>query len=157
MTGGRPASAALTDRQLGDLVRFIARMCLEVERGLRPAAHLLRVMDPATAQRWRHPGHTGRFRAGPVQGHDIGPPHIIRFDHDRVGVTVVTRTHADRWGALTFRLRVRDGRWHVSGLQRLLAGAHYRTRPVATVAADLPPQDLPGSLAKTGGWPPLRR
>jgi hypothetical protein len=123
-----PQSAAdLSDEQLAEIVRFIARCCLETERGLRPPDHLTRLMDHRTARRWQPRGLLGRYRAGPVRPHhDIAPPQLTRLTDDHVIATVITRTSNDRWGALTLRLRVHGGRWHLADLQRLLAAIHYR-------------------------------
>ena len=133
---------SLTDDQLADILRFIARTCLEVERGLRPPGHLLSLMDPAIAHIWAEPGQIGRFRGGPVQPGQIGNPQISRLTDNHVVATVVTRTEGDRWGALTLRLRAQQGRWRVVDLQRLLAVAHYRTGATATVEVAIPADSM---------------
>ncbi len=121
-----------TDAQLADILRFIARTCLEVERGLRPPAHLGSLMDPT--QRCIQPGQLGRFGGGPVQNNHIGQPQISRLTDTHIVATIVTRTEGDRWGALTLKLRAHGGRWRVADFQRLLAVAHYRTPPTTRVA-----------------------
>lgn len=121
-----------TDDQLADILRFVARTCLEVERGLRPPAHLSSLMDPA--QRSIQPGQLGRFGGGPVQNDHIGRPQISRLTDTHIVATVVTRTEGHRWGALTLKLRAHGGRLRVVDLQRLLAVAHYRTPPTTRVA-----------------------
>ncbi len=135
----RPADA--TDAQLITLARYIARLTVEVEAGLRPPDHLTSLMDPPTASRWRqHPELIGRFRAGPVQPGDIGPPHLDRRTPTDVYATVTTRTQPGRWGALTFRLRADDQRWWLTDLQRILAAAHYHNRPARQGPAEpIPP------------------
>lgn len=118
-----------TDDQLADIARFIARTCLEVERGLRPPQHLQSVMNPHVAGLWRRHNSIGRFAGGPVHDADIGTPHLSRINDTAVLATIITRTEGRRWGALTLKLDARRGRWEIAELQRLLAAAHYRTGP----------------------------
>ena len=134
MNSDRPAAPIPTDEQVADILRFIARTCLEVERGLRPPGHLLELMDPDTGLRWSKPGKLGRFHGGPVQDDQIGDPHLTRLGDGEVAATVVTRTEGDRWGAITLRLQADEqGRWRIADLQRLLARSHYRAGPTQTV------------------------
>ena len=132
MTADGARGRVPTDEQVADILRFIARTCLEVERGLRPPAHLESLMDPA--QRCVQPGQLGRFSGGPVQNNHIGKPQISRLTDTHIVATVVTRTEGDRWGALTLKVRAQGGRWRVVDLQRLLAVAHYRTPRTTRVA-----------------------
>ena len=120
-----------TDDELADILRFVARTCLEVERGLRPPAHLTSFMSPV--DRVLQPDQLGRFRGGPVRDGDIGQPQLSRLSDTHIIATVVTRTEGDRWGALSLELRPQEGRWRIAGLQRLLAAAHYRTPPATAV------------------------
>ncbi len=125
--------APLTDHQLADILRFVARICLEVERGLRPRAHLLALMD--RSHRWSQPAQLGRFpRGGPVQDGQIGNPQVSRLTDTHIIATVVTRTEGNRWGALSLRLHAKHDRWRVADVQRLLAATHYVT------AARTPPE-----------------
>lgn len=121
------SGARATDDQLRDIARYLARVCLEVERGLRPPAHLQRFLDPATRGRRQSRNAIGRFRGGPVQPRDIGTPQLSRTADEHLFVTVATSTEAGRWGALSLELRHRSGRWHVVDVQRLLAATHYRS------------------------------
>lgn len=125
--------AAPTDEQLADMARFIARVSLEVERGLRPPDHLTRLMSPATAARLNRPPGIGKFDAGPVLPGHVGSAHVSRVSDRTVFVTVVTRTEGDRWGALAFRLDATEGRWHLAALRRLLPSTHQVVRPVEEV------------------------
>lgn len=146
MTADTTRPAVLTDEQLGDILRFVARTCLEVERGLRPPAHLHALMDPA--QRWAQPPQLGRFRGGPVQDDQIGRPQISRLTDTHIVATVTTRTEANRWGALTLRLRATGARWRVADLHRLLAATHYRTPPTVRAGRDVSPEVLSERLAE---------
>ncbi len=150
MNDERIAAATLTDDQLADVVRFIARICLEVERGLRPPDHLLRLMEPRTAQRWRGKEFIGRFDGGPVQRQDIGLPRLSRLSDDHVMATITTRTQHDRWGALTLRLRSDGRRWKVAEVQRLLAAAHYRTALTSAGSVEVPLEDKLARTAEDG-------
>lgn len=131
MTAGSARPPLPTDDQLADILRFVARTCLEVERGLRPPAHLRSLMHPT--QRGSQPAQLGQFRGGPVQDDHIGHPQISRLTDTHVLATVVTRTEGDRWGALTLRLSAKGGRWHLADLHRLLAATHHLTAPTASV------------------------
>lgn len=135
----------LTDDQLADILRFVARICLEVERGLRPLAHLRSLMDPAL--RRADTGQLGRFpRGGPVQDGQIGHPQFSRLSDTHIVATVVTRTEGNRWGALTLRLRAKDGRWRVADLHRLLAATHYVTAARTAQERVSSPEGLPAHL-----------
>lgn len=127
MIASAPSGPGLSDDQLRILVGYVARVCLEVERGLRPPEHLYRLSAPRADHLRRI--QPGRFRGGAVVARDIGPPEISRLSDGHVLATIVTRTEGSRWGALTLRLRAEHGRWYVADLQRLLAAAHYRTAP----------------------------
>ena len=132
-----------TDDELADILRFVARTCLEVERGLRPPAHLTSFMSPV--DRVLQPDQLGRFRGGPVRDGDIGQPQLSRLSDSHIIATVVTRTEGDRWGALSLELRPQEGRWRIAGLRRLLAVAQYRTPP-ATAVLERP--DGPADVAE---------
>ena len=134
MTTDRAGAGIPTDDQLADILRFVARICLEVERGMRPPAHLRPLMHPA--ERWLQRGQLGHFRGGPVHSGHIGQPQISRLTDAHIFGTVITRTEGDRWGALSIELRGAHGRWRIAGLQRLLARAEYRTPPSARVELD---------------------
>lgn len=145
MTPTPPDPRIPTDDQFADMLRFVARTCLEVERGLRPPAHLTSLMAPS--QRSLQPNQLGRFRGGPVRHDDIGRPQISRLNDAHIVANVVTRTEGERWGALTLELRPQDGRWRIAGLQRLLAVARYRT-PRATAPLEAPTHDRRAHVAE---------
>lgn len=143
MTG--PAAAGEpTDRQLADIVRYLARACLEAERGLRPIQQLTRHMDPSAALRFRGRLTLGRFDGGPIRPVDVGPAHLTRHDDGTVFATVITRTQGRRWAALTLKLRQHNGRYLITDIRRLLA----TTRPSQDRAR--PGAEVP--LATHRGW-----
>ena len=139
MSADRGAVRIATDEQMADILEFIARTCLEVERGLRPPGHLLELMDPDTGLRWSRSGKIGRFHGGPVQDDQLGDPHFTRLGDAEVAATVVTRTEGDRWGALTLQMQADEqGRWRIADLQRLRATTHYRAGPSQTMPPEEP-------------------
>ena len=138
---GRPASMRPTDPQLAEIVGYLARLCLEAERGLRPARQLTRFMDPDAALKFRGRLALGRYDGGPIRPTDVGPPQLTRHADGTVFATVVTRTEGHRWGALTLKLRERDGRVVIADIRRVLAAtrpAPGRVRPVADVPLGIP-------------------
>jgi hypothetical protein len=138
MSDPQPAATGLSDDQLRIVAGYVTRICLEVERGLRPPEHLRGLADPRTAGLWPRSIQTGRFRGGPVVRQDIGPPNVSRVADDHAIATIVTRTERTRWGALTLRLRAEGRRWYVADLQRLLAAGHYRSGPNQTATPEAP-------------------
>lgn len=135
MTG--PASPGPSDRQLADIVGYLARLCLEAERGLRAAKQLTRFMEPDAALRFRGLLALGRYEEGPIRPTDVGPPHLTRHADGTVFATVVTRTEGHRWGALSLKLRERDGRFLIADIRRVLAATRRppgRVRPVEDVS-----------------------
>jgi len=121
MSPGAPREA--TDRQLADMVNYLARLCMEAERGLRPPAQLERYMEPSIALRFDAFVTLGRFHGGPVQPSDLGQSHVARQPDGSVLASVVTRTEGRRWGALCFRLQPHEGLWRVADARRLLANS----------------------------------
>lgn len=128
---------AASDRQLADVVQYLARLCLETERGLRPAGQLTQYMDPAAALRFRALLTLGQFEGGPIHPDDVGTAHLTRHTDGTVFATVVTRTEARRWGALSFKLQEHEGQWRIADIRRLLARSP--TRPGQLLTIDQPP------------------
>lgn len=133
MTTDRTPARVFSDDQVADILQFLARTCLEVERGLRPPDHLASLMDRAAAHRWDQLASLGRFRGGPVHNDQIGRPQVSRLSDTHIVASVSTRTEGNRWGALTLSLRAHKGRWRVADVQRLLAATTYRTTPATPV------------------------
>jgi len=128
------ARRATTDRAVAS---FVAKTCLEIERGLRPPDHLRTFLHPATAEHRQASLKTGHFRGGPAVRQDIGPPHLSRLSPRHAVVTIVTRTEGRRWGALALQFRIHHIKWYVTRLERLLAAAHYRSGPVRAAPIDV--------------------
>jgi hypothetical protein len=133
----------LASRRIGSSptsLNYLARLCLETERGLRPRVHLEPYMDRSTARHFDRFITLGCFPGGPVQAADLGRAHLSRQPDGSVIASVVTRTEGRRWGALSFRLEQRGGRWRVADARRLLANdqkALSRFRPFVAPARTL--------------------
>lgn len=136
MTASRRKATDLTDAELRPVVTYLAKLCLEIERGLRPPDHLQGFVEPRRALRWRDSVAHGRFTGGPVVRQDLGVPQVSRIRPDHAVATIVTRTEGARWGAITLQLRAVDNKWRIAELQRLLAASHYRGGPDSSLADD---------------------
>ncbi len=126
-------SVRATDEQLERFAAFLAKVTLEIERDLRKPELLLEVMPTRTWEQWQRGRLPGKFQGGPVMDADIGTPRIERLSDSRAIANVVTRTDAERWGALTMKLDASTGRWRTASIQRLYAARHYRTGPYPPV------------------------
>jgi hypothetical protein len=130
----------LSDEQLVKIVRGLAALHLEIERGVRDPEVLAERMDPQAHHAW------SRLRraelplpGGVARDTEIGPVHLRRSEHGRVFATVTTPTQTNRWGALTFVLDTHQGRVAIRQIQRLHARGDYgRTSARAT-----PPNQVP--------------
>ena len=123
-----------TTKQLERYAGFLARLVLEVERNLRQPDQLLQFVPLTTWHLWQRGRQAGRFRGGPVQDADIGPPHVQRVSATHALASVTTRTEPDRWGALALRLDAAGGRWQAVSIHRLYVAHHYRGGSIAPVA-----------------------
>jgi hypothetical protein len=130
----------LSDEQLVKIVRGLAALHLEIERGVRDPEVLAERMDPQAHYTWRRLRRAELpLPGGIVRDRDLGPVHLRRSEHGRVFATVTTPTHTNRWGALTFVLDIQQGRVGIRQIQRLHARGDYgRTSPRAT-----PPDEVP--------------
>lgn len=108
------------ERKLRAAVVHVARVYVEVERGLRSPDHLERILARREYQRHRRePPETRHPGTGPVVPDDIGQVHLDRSVPGQVTASVNTRETGDRWGALTIHFRERREGWVVDHLQRL--------------------------------------
>jgi hypothetical protein len=130
----------LSDEQLARIVRGLAALHLEIERGVRDPEVLAERMDPQAHYTW------SRLRraelplpGGVARDTELGPVHLRRSEHGRVFATVTTPTHANRWGALTFVLDLQQGRVAIRQIQRLHARGDYGR----TTARYTPPNEVP--------------
>lgn len=132
------ADRELTDDELAQVVRYVAQLALEVERGLRPPDQLTTVMDPTGLKRWQQRSPRPSFPSRPVVPDDIGPPRVSRPADGRALANVTVRTEPGRWAAVSMSLDVRPGRCRVMDLHRLPATGERRGRRPTDPALGLP-------------------
>lgn len=132
------AERELTDDELAQVVRYVAQLALEVERGLRPPDQLATVMDPTGLKRWQQVSPRPSFPSRPVLPDDIGPPRLSRPGTGRALANVTVRTEPGRWAAVSMSLDVRPGRCRVMDLHRLPATGERRVHRPAERAPDVP-------------------
>jgi hypothetical protein len=130
----------LRDEQLVRIVRGLAALHLEIERGVRDPEVLAERMDPQAHYTWRRLRRAEPpLPGGVARDTELGPVHLRHSEHGRVFATVTTPTQTNRWGALTFVLDIQQGRVAIRQIQRLHARGDYgRTPPRAT-----PPDEVP--------------
>ncbi|WP_052665129.1 hypothetical protein [Nitriliruptor alkaliphilus] len=117
---------APTDLQLEVIVRHIARLHLEIERGLRDPAQLIRLMSPQAELQWQRTRERGgRLPGGPVRDADLGPVQLRRDHEGLVYAAVTTPTQRGRWGALTLVLHAEGRTVSIRQAKRLHAGLDY--------------------------------
>ena len=110
----------LDERRLRTVVYRIARLYLEVERGLRPPDHLKRILGRKEYGRHRRePMETRHHGAGPVIPDDIRGIRIDRNTNGHITASVTAREKGDRWGAITMHLKERREGWVVDHLDRI--------------------------------------
>lgn len=128
-----------TDEQLRAAVSRIARIYLEVERGLRSPDHLKPLMGTrAYDQLRRDPMETRHPGVGPVVPADLGRIVIDRNLPRQVTATVATREFDDRWGGLVIHLQQRRDGWVVDALDRLhRRGLEAEQRPTTVASGDV--------------------
>ena len=117
-----------TDQQLRRVAYSIARMFMEIERGLRPPEHIERVLTKPAYRRFRRMPVPQRFpNSGPVLPTDIRGIHVSRHLPGQVTASMTCREQDDRWGAIVLHLRAprRPGEmWKADQLERLVRSRH---------------------------------
>lgn len=115
-----------TDSQLETIVRHLAKLHLEIERGVRDPHHLTRLMSPPAELLWLRTRERGLpMPGGPARDADVGPVHLRRDAEGVVYATTTTPTRRDRWGALTFVLQADSRTVSIRQATRLHAGLDY--------------------------------
>lgn len=121
-----------TDQQLRRVAYSIARMFMEIERGLRPPEHIERVLTKPAYLRFRRTPLPRRFpNSGPVLPTDIRGIHVSRHLPGQVTASMTCREQDDRWGAIVLHLRAprRPGEtWKADQLERLVNSRHELRR-----------------------------
>ena len=109
-----------TDDQLATMIRHLARLHLEIERGLRPPEQLEPYMTRPAYRRLRGPQGVRFNDPSPATPEDLGSVHLSRPAPDRVLASLTTREQADQHGALAIQLQANpQGRWRITELTRL--------------------------------------
>lgn len=118
------AASELTDQQLRRVAYSIARMFLEIERGLRPPEHMKPVLTQPAYGRFRRVALPPRPAiSGPVLPTDIRGIHVSRHLPGQVTASMTCRESDDRWGALVLHLRApsQPGEtWKADQLERVV-------------------------------------
>lgn len=134
----------LDERRLRTAVYRIARVYLEVERGLRPPDHLKRILGRKEYERHRRePMEIRHHGAGPVIPDDVRGIRIDRSVGGHITASVNAREIGDRWGALTVHLKERRDGWVIDHLDRL----HRRGLDAEQKPTTVEPLDLEGRTA----------
>lgn len=89
------AAPSLTDADLAEAVAELARIYLEVERGLRPRQHLARWLTPDAYLRQHDTRLSRHPDAGPVRNTDVRRVRLCRMSNDRVHAVAVAREDGD--------------------------------------------------------------
>ncbi len=105
---------------------YVARLTLEIKRGLRPPGHLQGLLgDGLLSVKWRRVRPVGGTPAGPVTPADIGTP-VVSAAGDRADASVPINLGGDHgWAALTVRLQRVQERWTITDLTLLQGGRDY--------------------------------
>ena len=118
------AASEPTDQQLRRLAYSIARMFLEIERGLRPPEHIKPVLTQPAYRRFRRVPRPPRPAiSGPVLPTDIRGIHVSRHLSGQVTASMTCRESDDRWGALVLHLRAPSPpgeTWKADQLERVV-------------------------------------
>lgn len=133
----------LTDEQLVVVVRFLARLWVEIARGYRPVAALRRYTTWASYSRLAV--RRGQLHQPPPTFADVRDVHVCRV-HPRGAYATAAirgaRGARGRWDALLLELRAgADGRWIVTDVHQLSDLRHND----GTVTAPPPPGQDPDS------------
>lgn len=130
------------DHDLRVLVLRLARVYLEVERGLRSPDQLRNLLTPHEYRRHRVKPRYNHFpKEGPVVPRDIRGLHLDTSVPGKLSATVTTREHGDRWGELVlhFRRNGDDRTWKADKIERLFrdprAMSHHRHEPTRADAS----------------------
>jgi hypothetical protein len=134
----------ISDDQLEEIIRALARAHLEIERGLRPQDTLAEMMPPSARRAWLASRRAApRLSGGAVDKSDITIAGVERHANGRVYATALTPTHPDRRGAICFVLDVGE-RIRIRQVQRLHPARDYG-RPAPAVP---PPEPLEVQLRR---------
>lgn len=135
-------SRPLDDDTLEQLVRSLARLHLEVERGLRSKDSFARHMPPAAQLPYlRSQTPDSRIPGSTVTDADVRAVRIQTMASGRIYATAVTSTTAGRNGSLCFVLEYRERKVALLQALRLKPRGDY-SRPSPGPSAPPPPDTV---------------
>lgn len=122
-------AAGPDDQQLIRIVQHLAKLHLEIERGVRDPDQLATMMRPEARLAWLRIRPRGRLLpGGPATDADLGAVHLRRTNDGDILASITTPTLPGRRGALTFVLHIERNRITVRQAQRLHPGLDYGRR-----------------------------
>lgn len=126
-------SGVLTVDELRAIVQELAKVHLEIERGLRSKAVLADRMPPAARLPFRR-SHTPQTRlsGGTVTNRDVRRVRVERHDSGRVYASAVTSTNPGQIGSLSFVLQTRDRKVALLQVQRMHPRRDYTRADTST-------------------------
>ncbi|TVR28584.1 MAG: hypothetical protein EA387_00130, partial [Nitriliruptor sp.] len=142
-------SDALTIDELRAIVQELAKVHLEIERGLRSKDVLADRMPPAARLPF-HRSHTPQTRlsGGTVIDDDVRRVRVERHDSGRVYASAVTSTNPGQVGSLSFVLHTRDRKVALLQVQRIHARRDYTRADTSTSQQQPPDQDRQLTIAR---------
>ena len=142
-------SGVLTVDELRAIVQELAKVHLEIERGLRSKAVLADQMPPAARLPFRR-SHTpqARLSGGTVTNRDVRRVRVERHDSGRVYASAVTSTNPGQVGSLSFVLQTRDRKVALLQVQRVHARRDYTRADTATRQQQPPDQGRQLTIAR---------
>ncbi len=135
-------SGVLTVDELRAIVQELAKVHLEIERGLRSKDVLADRMPPA-ARLLFHRSHTPQTRlsGGTVTNSDVRRVRVERHDSGRVYASAVTTTNPGQVGSLSFVLQSQGRKVALLQVQRMHPHRDYTRAATSTPKRQPPEQD----------------
>lgn len=125
-------AAGPSDQQLVRIVQHLAKLHLEIERGVRDPDQLTAMMKPEAQLAWRRTRPQGvTLPGGPATDADLGPVSLRHTSAGDVFASVTTTTLPGRRGALTFVLHLDHRQVTIRQAKRLHPGLDYGSRTSA--------------------------
>jgi hypothetical protein len=129
------------DDQLERFVRHLARLHLEIERGVRDPDQLAQHLPPPVRTAWQRSRPAGTpLPGGAAREDELGAVHLGYGANGRVFANITTPTQPDRRGALTFVLDTRQDGITIRQVQRVHARGNYG---IGSTVKTAPPPDTP--------------
>jgi len=142
-------SGVLTVDEIRAIVQELAKIHLEIERGLRSKGVLADRMPPAARLPF-HRSHSPQTRlsGGTVIDEDVRRVRVERHDSGRVYASAVTSTNPGQVGSLSFVLQTRDRKVALLQVQRIHARRDYTRADTSTRQQQPPDQNRQLTIAR---------